>query len=389
MRIVELRDIAEISAGQAAPKDIEMGNNGFPFIRAGHLSGLIAFNNIDSLLKVKEDLAKVKKLKLLPSNTILFAKSGMSASLDRVYRLSEEAYFVSHLAALIPKEKVDPVYLQYYITWYKPSRLISDPAYPSIKLSDISKISVPLPPLSEQKRIASILDKADALRKKNKELLDTYDELLKATFLDMFGDPVTNPKGWEISKVSEFAESRLGKMLDKKRINGNNLKPYLRNSNVQWLEFKFDDLLEMDFDEKDQVEFKLQYGDVLMCEGGEIGRCAVWKNEKEDIYFQKAIHRIRFNTELMLPDYFVWMFRQYTINGGLNKFLGAATILHLTGVNLKKITLPVPPISLQNQFVQIVENIESQKALAKQSLQESEDLFNALVQKAFKGELSE
>jgi type I restriction enzyme S subunit len=251
----------------------------------------------------------------------------------------------------------------------------------------IEDFQILIPPLPEQKRIAAILDKADALRQNNKQLLAAYDELLQATFLDMFGDPVTNPKGWRKLTVSDFAETRLGKMLDKKKIEGNNLKPYLRNSNVLWFGFKLDDLIEMDFDGKDQKEFTLRTGDVLMCEGGEIGRCAVWQEEINDVYFQKAIHRIRLDSKMILPDFFVRMFWFYAMNGGLNKFLGAATILHLTGVNLRKILLPVPPITLQNQFALIVKNIEAQKAILKQSVQESEDLFNGLVQKAFNVEL--
>ena len=98
-------------------------------------------------------------------------------------------------------------------------------------------------------------------------------------------------------------------MLDKKKIVGNNLKPYLRNSNVLWFGFKLDDLLEMDFDDKDKIEFSLKRGDVLMCEGGEIGRCAIWKNELKECYFQKAIHRIRLNNQIA----FTWIFCKYVL----------------------------------------------------------------------------
>jgi hypothetical protein len=144
----------------------------------------------------------------------------------------------------------------------------------------------------------------------------------------------------------------------------------------------------MDFDEKDKLEFSLKYGDILMCEGGEIGRCAIWKNQLQDCYFQKAIHRIRLNEEFVLPSYFVYMFRLFTSNGGLKMYMGAATISHLTGENLKKLKLPIPPIELQTQFAQIVEKTEALKAYYKSSLQELENLYGSLSQRAFRGELT-
>jgi restriction endonuclease S subunit len=251
----------------------------------------------------------------------------------------------------------------------------------------IEKILVPVPDFNDQLHIANLLSKAENLISQRKESIRMLDEFLKSTFLEMFGDPIANKKKWKSLQVSEYGESRLGKMLDGKKIIGNNLKPYLRNSNVLWFGFKLDDLLEMDFDEKDRVEFNLRNGDILMCEGGEIGRCAIWRDELEECYFQKAIHRIRLNKDIALPEYFVYMFWLYTLNGGLNKYMGAATISHLTGEKLKKMKLPIPPIELQTQFAQIVEETEAIKTQYQQSLQELENLYGSLSQKAFKGEL--
>ena len=257
----------------------------------------------------------------------------------------------------------------------------------SLSFGSICEINVPILPINQQFYIANLLSKAETLIIQRKETLRLLDEYLKSTFLEMFGDPVRNKKGWRLLQVSEYGESRLGKMLDGKKYVGDNLKPYLRNSNVLWFRFKLDDLLEMDFDEKDTVEFSLMKGDVLMCEGGEIGRCAIWNNELEECYFQKAIHRIRLAIDIAMPEYFVYMFWLYTLNGGLNKYMGAATISHLTGEKLKKMKLPIPPIKLQTQFAQIVEKTEALKTQYQQSLQELENLYNTLSQKAFHGDL--
>ena len=257
-----------------------------------------------------------------------------------------------------------------------------------IKLGNLTDAEIPLPNLATQQRIAAILDQAEAIIQNNRAIVQKYDALTQSLFLDMFGDPVKNEKRWEMKTLKDLGTSRLGKMLDGKKIIGNNLKPYLRNSNVQWFRFELNDLLKMDFDEKDKVEFSLKVGDILMCEGGEIGRCAIWKDEIEDCYFQKAIHRIRLNNKYVLPEYFVYMFKNIADNGGLDEFKSAATISHLTGEKLKKMRMPIPPIEIQNQFAELVAMIEAQKEQAQLELAKSEELFASLLQRAFKGELN-
>jgi len=300
-----------------------------------------------------------------------------------------KSYITSNAMALDDiNEEIDQKFLYYALNKRGFKDVITGAAQPQITREGLSKIVLNIPESKEhQLHIANLLSKAETLITQRKETLRLLDENLKSTFLEMFGDPVRNKKGWRLLQVSEYGESRLGKMLDGKKYVGDNLKPYLRNSNVLWFRFKLDDLLEMDFDEKDTVEFSLMKGDVLMCEGGEIGRCAIWNNELEECYFQKAIHRIRLAIDIAMPEYFVYMFWLYTLNGGLNKYMGAATISHLTGEKLKKMKLPIPPIKLQTQFAQIVEKTEALKTQYQQSLQELENLYNTLSQKAFHGDL--
>lgn len=280
-----------------------------------------------------------------------------------------------------------------YVYYYLSSNIhIIERGFKGAGLKHLSKkfleeIEIPLPDLETQNKIVAILDKAKAILDKREETIKMYDELLRATFLEMFGDPVKNEKGWSLKRMSEVSQSRLGKMLDSKKNVGLNLRPYLRNTNVQWLKFDLDELFEMDFDENERLEFDLQYGDVLMCEGGEIGRCAIWKNQIADVYFQKALHRVRFNIEYILPAYFVYMFWLYANIGGLKKFMGAATISHLTGEKLKNLIIMVPPIELQEKFVNQVEKTETIKSKVEDSKNKIQNLINAISQQAFKGEL--
>lgn len=294
----------------------------------------------------------------------------------------------NHAHVLVENGNANLEYLKNYLNYTNLNKHIKGATRGKLNKSVLENLLIPVPSLPDQLHIANLLSKAENLIAQRKESIRLLDEYLKSTFLEMFGDPIANKKKWKLLQVSEYGVSRLGKMLDGKKIIGNNLKPYLRNSNVLWFGFKLDDLLEMDFDEKDRIEFSLKHGDILMCEGGEIGRCAIWRGELEECYFQKAIHRIRLNKNIALPEYFVYMFWLHTMNGGLNKYMGAATISHLTGEKLKKMKLPIPPIELQTQFAQIVEKTETLKTQYQQSLQELENLYGSLSQKAFRGELS-
>ncbi len=291
------------------------------------------------------------------------------------------------------KNELDGEYLLHYLKHNyfhrQKNKFCTGAIQSAISNKGIEKIMLPVPTFSDQQHIANILSKVENLIAQRKESIRLLDAFLKSTFLEMFGDPNSNSKKWKLLQIKDIGHSRLGKMLDKKKIIGNNLKPYLRNSNVLWFDFKLDDLLEMDFDQKDIKEFSLEQGDILMCEGGEIGRCAIWKNQLKECYFQKAIHRIRLDREKALPEYFVYMFWIYTTNGGLNKYMNAATISHLTGEKLKKMKLPIPPIKLQAQFAQIVKKTEALKAQYQQSLQEFRNLYGSLSQRAFRGELKQ
>lgn len=160
------------------------------------------------------------------------------------------------------------------------------------------------------------------------------------------------PEGWKWCRLPSVADMCLGKMLDKQKNQGI-LAPYLRNVNVRWGDFELDDLLEMRFEDVLDDRFLIQKNDLVMCEGGEPGRCAVWKDETP-IHFQKALHRIRF-AKFLSPNYFYYVFSLYANNGIFNKLFTGTTIKHLTGQSLDRIIVPLPPIAEQKRIVERLE----------------------------------
>ena len=248
----------------------------------------------------------------------------------------------------------------------------------------LAKIEIRVPPLSKQGALTEKLRCLTQLIADKRKQLELFDEVIKSRFIEMFGDVITNTKGWKQYIFSEIATSRLGKMLDAKQQTGNSSFPYLANFNVQWFRFDLTSLNEMDFDEEDRVEFELKEGDLLVCEGGEIGRCAVWHNDMQPCYFQKALHRVRCNTEVINPNYMAWWFKYNCDHNGFAAIEGAkATIAHLPGAKLKLLRVTTPPIELQNEFASFIEQIDKSKFEIQQSLEKLEILKKSLMQQYF------
>jgi type I restriction enzyme S subunit len=255
----------------------------------------------------------------------------------------------------------------------------------NLNLEQLRQFKIPLPPLCEQKRIATILGRAERLRHSRRYALELTDTILPAAFLELFGDPVTNQMGWKLSAFEEVAPSRLGKMLDANQQTGKHGRPYLRNENVQWDRFDLAEVSVMDFDADDRKEFLLSPGDLLICEGGEPGRCAIWRSELAECYFQKALHRARPVLSKVIPEYVVHLLWSLARKGGLADHVTSATIAHLTGEKLKLMPIPVPPITLQQKFAARVERVERLRAVQREAFRQAEHLFASLLHRAFSG----
>lgn len=323
-------------------------------------------------------------IKSVPANTVIMS---FKLSLGKTAITQEPVYTNEAIMAFIPTEKyaVLPDYFYYLFSakdWTKgTNRAVMGT---TLNKATLSAVSITVPPIDEQRKIAAILDKVSDLIAKRRQQLDKLDEMVKARFVEMFGDVIQNTKLWPQYIFSDITTSRLGKMLDAKQQTGMCQYPYLANFNVQWFRFKLDNLNEMDFNEADRIEFELRDGDLLVCEGGEIGRCAVWHNEIQPCYFQKALHRVRCKKEIVLPNYLAWWFKYNCDNKGFAAIEGAkATISHLPGAKLKALLVSVPPIEQQKQFATFVEQTEKSKTTISRSLEKLETLKKALMQEYF------
>ena len=273
---------------------------------------------------------------------------------------------------------------------------------------------VPVAPQNDQKRIADKLDSVLAKVEAAQARLDKIPTILKrfrqsvltaATSGELTKgfrkDTLENrdhdstwkirdvPASWSVRLLPEVADSRLGKMLDKNKNSGVATK-YLGNVNLRWHKFDLENLKEILVSQKEINELNILDGDLLLCEGGEPGRGAVWRHGKNSLVFQKAIHRIRCSNELN-PEFLLLCVEDDYFSRRLSLLYTGTTIKHLTGKALKKYPVKVPPFNEQREIVRRVnilmdhsEIVEKQYVIAKARL---DKLTQSILAKAFRGDL--
>lgn len=390
MMKIKLKKIAKVLSGSTAPKDNEFSeNNGKPFIRAGHLEELCNGKSLMELPKIEESVAQNRKMVLVPENTILFAKSGMSILKNRVYKTTHEAYIVNHLAAIICSNEIEPDYLYYFFRANPPSRLVLDSSYPSIRLSDIGEIDIDLPSKAIQKKISKLLKQAEEIIFKRKAQIEALDQLTQSVFLEMFGDPRLNKKNWKKQKLNDVCLRKGEYGSGSSAIPYDSGKPrYIRITDIRDDGSLNDDIVAPS-NPDDYEKYRLNEGDILFARSGAtVGK--TYLHSEKNGYCIFAGYLIRFvpDTSKINPKFLFHFTRtQYYKQWVMNKQNTVAQ----PNINAKQygeeLFIICPPLELQNRFAKIVEEIEAEKELLQKSMVELQNNFNSLMQRAFKGEL--
>lgn len=390
MKQTPLSQLATVSAGQAAPKDDEFSDHGIPFVRAGSLDGLLSGESESDLELVNDETAKLRKLKTYPKGTILFAKSGMSATKDRIYVLLNPAYVVSHLATLIPNGNTHADYLRLVLKRFPPSVLIKDLAYPAISLGDIQSYEIPVPEQrDDQIRIAHLLGKVEGLIAQRKQHLQQLDDLLKSVFLEMFGDPVRNEKGWDTKKIADVCD-KIVDCVNKTapKVEEPTSFVMVRTSNIRNGKISLDNIKYVDAATYEiwTRRSKPRIGDILFTREAPMGEAGLIDFE-DQIFLGQRIVQYRCNINAANPIFILELMKTKFFQQQVEKLGKGSTVKHLAVPDCFKFIVFTPPLPIQNQFAAIVEKGEGIKSRYQQSLVDLESLYGALSQKAFKGEL--
>ena len=388
----QLRTLGEILEKTETVNPLLSPNTEFDYIDVSSVSNTTF--EIEETQRLKGKDAPSRARKLVRTNDIIFAT--IRPTLQRIAVVPEHldkqvcstGYFV-----LRPKQGIDHRFVFYSLFTESFSgemdSLQKGASYPAVTDGDVRAQKIPVPPLAEQQRIVGLLDEAFeglATAKANAEKnLQNARALFESHLQSVF---TQRGPGWVEKKVSEIAKHSLGKMLDKAKNKGEP-QPYLRNINVRWFTFDLSDLLQMPFLPTEAEKYTAIKGDVLICEGGYPGRAAIW-DEDYPIYFQKALHRVRFH-QPELNKWFVYYLSVQDSSGQLKQHFSGTGIQHFTGEVLARFKIPVPPLPELRQavakFDALSEETQHLARLYEQKLASLGALKKSLLHQAFTGEL--
>lgn len=383
MNKVTIDSIAFIADGNYSskyPRADEFKMEGVPFIRANNFFNS-TISDDDMLFISKEKHSELKKGHL-EADDVLITTRGNIGKTVLVPKKHAGSNINAQIVLLRCKNTILPKYLLHVFKIpFVENQLMNfttGTALKQLPVGNLRKIQIPLPPLSIQKAIAEKLDKADALRKKDKELLAQYDELAQAIFIDMFGDPVRNERGWESDELSKTAP----------------FKKY--EGNVSTNEGKFW-LLNLDM-------IKAQTGEIIeknYVAQNEITNSTISFNEDQVLYskLRPYLNKVviptgsGYATSELIPmnpvkeklnKYFlVYLLRSKSFVNYIEEKVAGAKMPRVSMDTLRDFAVILPPLLMQTQFAEKIQNIEAQKAIVRQQAQQSEDLFQALLQESF------
>ena len=327
---------------------------------------------------------------LFDENLILLAEDGGHFdNPDRgvAYKISGKTWVNNHAHVIKPKEGVDLDYLCRVLENYDLTPWITGTTRGKLTKGSASEILIPLPPLAEQRRIASILDQADELRQKRQQAIEKLDQLLQATFIDMFGDPASNPKGWNLGKLGDVIHSAK----DGPHVSPNYSEtgiPFLSTRHVRAGKIVWDDL-KFITEEDAQIHWKKckpTRGDILYTKGGTTGLAAVVDT---DLDFAVWVHvaLLKTNHDKVRSEWLVSMLntqycyeqsQRYT-HGIANRDLGLKRMVN--------IEMYIPSLDEQDKFVNFKNKLMKNNLLFENSNSYFEQLFKSLQNQAFNGTL--
>ncbi|WKZ59223.1 MAG: restriction endonuclease subunit S [Cyclobacteriaceae bacterium] len=282
-------------------------------------------------------------------------------------------------------DELHPKYLYYFLQTIK----LPDAGY-NRHFKYLKETKIPLPPLPIQKKIAAILDKADSLRQKDKQLLEHYDKLAQSIFHDMFGDPVMNAKGWDRLQLSSVCVQIT---------DGTHFSPPPSDSGVPYITAKHLKLSGLDFysdptyvsleeHQKIFARCRPEKGDVLYIKDGATTGIAAINHYDFEFSMLSSLALIKPDGK-NLNNYYLksWLNHEKVKENLIRNYMAGAAIKRFTLSKINLFEIPLPPMSLQSEFKRKIEKIESSTSIVLKSYKQSDFLFQGLLQKAFKGEL--
>jgi len=385
--MVKLVDICDFQGGTQPPKSEWSTEEKKGFVRMIQIRDFT--QGKDRFVEYVKDSRRLKKCK---STDIMIGRYG--ASIGKILTGLDGAYNVA-LVKTIPSDKLDKNYFYHYLNTPYFQNFIqnagSRAAQAGFNKEELKDLQIPLPPLPIQRRIAEILDAADALKRKDQQLLKKYDELAQAIFIDMFGDPVKNEKGFKLARLGDCLENiqigPFGTQLHESDYIKNGI-PVINPMHIGDLKIKPN--YNYSITEKKYLElpqYHLKVDDVILARRGEMGRCAIVTEHEGKCLCGTGSLYLTVNKNLLNPLFLVYVLSRKTTKIALENVSAGTTMANLNKNIINDFKIIIPDIKRQKDFVKAIRLSEKSIEYTMKSIGKSEYLFNSLLQKAFKGEL--
>ncbi|MCM5560070.1 restriction endonuclease subunit S [Pleomorphomonas sp. JP5] len=381
-------------------KTAPLAESGYPSIRTPNVGrGRLI---LDGANRVDEDIYKKWTKRAVPkAGDIIIAREAPVGNVALITPGQNVCLGQRTVLVRPNAKKVDNAYLCYFLLGDFAQNAFRAASIgctvPHLNMADIRNLMLPaLPKLSVQTKTAGILSAYDDLIEVNQRRIAILEEMARRLFDEWFvrfrypGHEHVKivdglPEGWERRPLGEVAEVRLGKMLDAKKNRGE-LRPYLANVNVRWGAFDLTDLREMRVEENELAKYGLSFGDIVMCEGGEPGRCALWKAQVPEMTIQKALHRIR-ALDCIDPLFLYHQLYNMAKTRQLEGLFTGATIKHLPREKLIQVMIVVPPPKLIREFAALAAPLETQIGTLGDAVSRAAQARDLILPKLISGEI--
>lgn len=388
--IATLGEVCQFLNGGTPSKDVASYFDGdIPWITSADIVRPVA-DSARSFI-TEEAIRKSATNKVKAGTVLLVTRTGVG----KVAIAGTDLCFSQDITALIPDPgKLVAGYLVQYLRTKKThfERHARGATIKGITRDVVADLAIPLPPLPEQIRIAAILDKADALRVRRREALAQLDSLTQAIFIDMFGDPASNPKGWLIQPLSALVQGKPNNGIFKKN------EEYGEGLPVVWVGELFTgnsinctNSMKLLPSQREVEQYGLNFGDILFCRSSlklaGIGYNNVYLGESHKALFECHVIRITPDKKKLDPQFLNFALRMPSQRLKLFKHAKTVTMTTIDQDGLLRVDLPVPPLQLQEQFTEKLNGIERLKAMHTNALVELEALFSSLQGRAFRNEI--
>lgn len=373
-KMVRLGDVGNIVTGNT-PKTSNLANYNSQdvcFYKPSDIGETVKFLT-DSENKISA--TALNEARELPISSVLVSCIGI---IGKIGILTNKAISNQQINAIIPNEDYDSKFLAYSLLFNRPrlQSIANAPVVPIINKTTFSNFTLFVPSLERQREIAAVLDKASELVEKRKAQLAELDLLAESVFYDMFGDPVTNTKGWEICKVIEKTKCIVPGRDKPKSFTGD--IPWITTADLNHLGYTSKASLFLSIDEIAEVKAKIiPKGSVIMTCVGDLGVISITGNE---MIINQQLHAF------ICDDNVNNIFLAYNLSQRkdfMYKMASSTTVPYMNKTICNSIPIMLPPLALQQQFAERIEKIEEQKAKVKTALKESENLFQRLMQDMF------